>query len=294
MSKFSNLFNLIQGWIKVKGNDDGTFIGNEGKGSSDNVFQPIINDRLKVKTAEEDIIKEILQSWRINHEELIEELRRTQEIIFTSSLQMKDIKIKSANGSSDFANVNKFQALKVNNQSLPDRNDPITQVALSGFFENNGITDARVDGSATPVDFAVSSRDDGDIYINAISFKIADANASLNNFGSIGSLANGFQLIYFNNELGELVLADNLVSNFEIIRLCQGLPAFSQGTESFRASNVVANSEGYLPVLQMQNFGLPFGIRIRANSEDRLLLRIRDDVTGVDAFDIFYYANRLI
>lgn len=189
------------------------------------------------------------------------------------------------------AKINSLGVLKVNSQNTPDPIDPILDVPLSGYLTDvNGNIDARVNGSVAPIDFYIAADQDQDTYINSISLKIADQNAQLNNFGNIPALPVGFDLIYKTQELGERLLATTIRSNFDIIRLCQGLPAFSQGVESFRASNVIGGAEGYIPVLRItDNFGLPYGLRLRGGTTDRLIWRINDDVSGVDAFDIFYY-----
>ena len=81
------------------------------------------------------------------------------------------------------------------------------------------------------------------------------------------------------------------------------MPAFTNGNgKVFIADDIAKNLEGVLPVLKLENFGLPYGIRIRKNSEDRLSLRIRDNLAGLTtanqnnlvAFNIFYYGNRLL
>ena len=233
-----------------------------------------------------DIVSE-LKKLSFQIEKLNESLNIPKENNFT---------LQNGFGNGQKAKITPNGALKVSDQRLPDADDDITEIPLSGFLSDvNGNIDARVDGSVTPIDFYIEADQNQDIYLSSISFKIADQNAQLNNFGNINALTNGFQLIYFSSITGERILADNIQSNFDLIRLCQGLPAFSQGVESFRASNVVGGSEGYIPVLRItDNFGLPYGLRLKAGTFDKLILRIRDDVTGVDAFDIFYYGIQKI
>ena len=192
--------------------------------------------------------------------------------------------------------VNNFNALKVSNQIIPDIDDPTILVPNSGFLtDSNGNFNALVDGSTNSIDFSVRALENNDLYISGLSFKIADQNAQLNNFGNISPLNVGLQLIYSSQEVGERILIDAIQTNFDLIRACQGVPAFSQGVESFRASNIIGGSEGYLPVLKISEvFSLPFGIRLKAGTLDKLILRINDDVSGIDAFDIFYYASEYI
>lgn len=213
------------------------------------------------------------------------------------AIQLLKVKrvIEDAQGTGVGAKVSDLGALKVNNQNFPDRNDPNNAIPITGYLTDvNGSIDARVNGSVTPIDFSVKAQENSDIYLNALSFKLADANAQLNEWGKIGVLAVGFDLIYSTQELGERVLATGIQTSFDLIRLCQADPAFSQGVESFRASNVVLGSEGYLPNLKFESFGLPFGIRLKRGTFDKLIFRVNDNVTGVDAFDIFYYGTEII
>lgn len=228
------------------------------------------------------------------HNELLQHLKEIQKLLLITG--QTNINLIDGLGSKTKNKINEYNAIKVYDQGIPDVDDPVLQIPRSDYLKDvNDNFDARVDGSTTPIDFFISALPNNDIYISSLSFKIADQNAQLNNFGNIGALTNGFQLVYKNQEIGERILVDELQSNFDIVRLCQGLPAFSQGVESFRASNVIGGSEGYIPVLRFRdNFGLPFGIRLKAGTKDQLILRVRDNVTGVDAFDIFYYATELI
>lgn len=221
--------------------------------------------------------------------DLIMQLKKMERL---SYLPKNNRYISDGFGSGEKAKVDGFGSLKVNNRSTPDPDDKIQEIPVSGFFTDSaGNIDARADGSVNPVDFAVTAQEKIDTYIGSISFKIADANATLSDFGALNNgLTNGIDLIYSTQETGERVLAGGLKSNFDIIRICQGLPAFSQGVESFRASNVISNSEGYIPVLRIKdNFNLAFGLRLRAGTLDKLIIRVNDDITGLDAFDIFYY-----
>ena len=228
------------------------------------------------------------------HNELLQHLKEIQKLLLVTG--QTNINLIDGLGSKTKNKINQYNAIKVYDQGIPDVDDPVLQIPKSDYLKDiNDNFDARVDGSAAPVDFFISALPNNDIYISSLSFKIADQNAQLNNFGNIGALTNGFELVYKNQEIGERILVDSIRSNFDFIRLCQGLPAFSQGVESFRASNVIGGSEGYIPVLRFRdNFGLPFGIRLKAGTNDKLILRVRDNVTGVDAFDIFYYATELI
>lgn len=153
----------------------------------------------------------------------------------------------------------------------------------------SGSSDMLVDGSVTPVDFFVEARQDIDLYITRVSFIVVDQNMSLNTFGNISALTNGLRLFY-TDELGEVDIADSLQTNFDIVRLCSGLPSFGDGTTAFIANNVDFISEGIIPILDLKDtFGFRWGLEFRNGSLQRLVLRIRDDITGIDAMNVIIY-----
>lgn len=152
-----------------------------------------------------------------------------------------------------------------------------------------GSSDMLVDGSVTPVDFFVEAPQDQDLYVTRISFIVVDQNMSLNNFGNIAALTNGVRLFYI-DELGEVDIADALQTNFDIVRLCSGLPSFGDGTTAFIANNVDFISEGIIPILDLKDtFGFRWGLEFRNGSTQKLILRIQDDITGIDAMNVIVY-----
>lgn len=152
-----------------------------------------------------------------------------------------------------------------------------------------GSSDMLVDGSVTPIDFFVEAPQEADLYVTRLSFIVVDQNASLNTFGNISALTNGCRLFY-TDELGEVVIAEALQTNFDIVRLGSGLPSFGDGTTAFIANNVDFISEGIIPILDFKDtFGFRWGLELRNGSRQRLVLTIRDDITGIDAMDVIVY-----
>jgi len=81
-----------------------------------------------------------------------------------------------------------------------------------------------------------------------------------------------------------------LKSNFDFVRLAGGKPSFGDGAGAFRAGNMFGTSEGYLPCVDFDEiFNLQWGLRLRKGTNDRIVLRVRDDVTGIDAFNAQCY-----
>lgn len=167
------------------------------------------------------------------------------------------------------------------------------------LFRQNMTTDGTATGTssmkvlgtlAAPVKFYIPAGKDDDRYITAISFVIAGAGATLSEFSTIAALTNGCKL-YYERANGQRVIHDALKSNFDFVRLCVGTPAFGSGADAFRAINVIGTSEAYIPVLHLSHIIPPYGIKLDAGSNQRLVLEVRDDLTSASiiGFDAVCY-----
>lgn len=199
-------------------------------------------------------------------------------------------KIKDAN-SGNTARVLESGALLVQQDELVQFGGERLLI-FNGFLTDDGTetgsNDMRVNGSVNSIDFFITPPNvNRDFYISSLFFTIADAGATLRQFGNIGALANGCTLKYNNNE-GERTIRSGLVSNFEFGRMCGFRPAFGSAADAFRATNVVGNSEAYLFEydFKRQN-GFQYGLRLSGGTNQKLTLTINDNVTGVDAFECY-------
>lgn len=175
----------------------------------------------------------------------------------------------------------------------PAGEDTIMTVYREFLTLNNDrtTTSMLVNGATTRQYFWVNAEPDSDIYITSLSFLIADANATLVQFGALAALTNGCRLFYENTE-GQINIGTALRSNFDVVRLCLGTPAFGTGADAFRGTNVVGASEAFIPVLDFRTFGFRWGIRLLNGTQNRLAFEIADNVTALDAFNIVAYGFR--
>lgn len=207
------------------------------------------------------------------------------------------VTITDGRGSGNAAKVSPEGVLEAVIHPHPPVGDATNVVPVRREFKNvAGSADMKVAASlAAPSDYFIeAAASDGDVYVKVCSVLIADAGATLNDFGNISALTNGVQLIWKTEEQGEEVLADSLQSNFDFVRLANGQPAFGTGNSAFRANNVVSTSEAFIPAIDFaQTFGNQWGLRLRAGTTDRVIFRVRDDTTGVDAFGIVATGVRL-
>jgi len=202
-----------------------------------------------------------------------------------------DIKIKDGHGSGSAVRVNEYGDLIIAAQPYPPIGAEVVLQPVRQFFKTDaGASDMRVNGSVTNQKFYIRAVQGYDTYIKVASVVIADASSSLNKFGNITALTNGVLFEYVSDDLGRVTIHDALKTNFNFVRLALGNPAFGATTNSFLASNVSSTSEAYLPVIDFTNiFGVPFGLKLRADSADRLVFTIRDDVSTIDQFDCIAY-----
>ena len=174
----------------------------------------------------------------------------------------------------------------------PPADVPMTMRIYRQYLTDDGLAkdgtnqDMTVDGSSTAVDFYVKADTDNDIYIKSLSFVLTEPSMGLNEWANTNnSLTNGCRLFYEDIN-GEVDIADAIKTNWELIRLCFGQPAFGSGSTVFRASNVLGTDEGYLPFLDVETvFGSPWALRLKAGTNQKLTMRIRDDITSTDSFD---------
>jgi len=207
-------------------------------------------------------------------------------------------KIIDGTGTGQSAKVESGGYLRVQPAPFPPNDDRDTQVIFREFLtlNNDGTTsDMRVDGSTTPQLFYIQAEPDSDIYITSLSFLLADTDNApiLEEFVALTALTNGVRL-YYEDSNGDIDIAESLKSNFEIVRLCQGTPAFGSNSAAFFAESVTSgagNQFAIIPILNFQSvFGFQYGLRLRAGTTNKLVLSVRDNLTGgLDAFNIIAY-----
>jgi len=198
--------------------------------------------------------------------------------------------LQDGKGTGNLLKVDEEGGLVVSQTGVPAGETSVFSLKPFSLFMVDDLDDEdmRVNASLSePEDFIISSSPEGDRFIHTLAITLADAGASLNEFGNLSARTNGCQLILEDEALGDVILVDSVKTNFEIIQMCNFKPAFGNSNNVFRAPNVSGASEAFVGVLDLDEvFGLPHGVRIPQDSTKRLIFRIRDNVSGVDRFDI--------
>lgn len=149
-----------------------------------------------------------------------------------------------------------------------------------------------VDGSVTEQEFYVEADQERDIYINSISVRIADGGSpNLNKFGDRVPLTNGVRWTWETSDLGTVELHDGIKTNLEFVRTGQKTHAIGTGTDAYLADvSGGGTSKAYLPIIDIsEQFGKPWGLRLRKGTNDKLKFTVRDNLSVLDAFDAIAY-----
>lgn len=180
----------------------------------------------------------------------------------------------------------------LNESPYPSESEEVETVYRE-FLTLNGdgvTTSMRVNGSVTVQDFIIEASQEEDIYIQSLSIFIsADiVVAELLEFGNLPALTNGCLLFYSGQREGELFLSESIRSNFDLMKLGNFKPNFGLG-EAFKVSNASnSNSEGYLSVINLSDYGFIDGILLKKASFDKLVFRVRDNLNvGVGSISVF-------
>lgn len=169
---------------------------------------------------------------------------------------------------------------------------PMVQVKSRIFVQKftldgtaDGDNDMLVDGSTTPVEFYIPAANDVDRWISYINFVIADEGASLKEFGGITALTNGCQLFYSDIQKTVMV-GDDLKTNWDFMRMALYQTPIP---EIKPQKDVEGKVDAYTPCINFKEFMPPYGIKLDAGSRQKLTIKIRDNVSGIDSFNAVAY-----
>lgn len=115
-----------------------------------------------------------------------------------------------------------------------------------------------------------------------ISFLVADSSVTHNKFGAVTGLVNGFDM--FSIESGEEVyLLKKILTVGNLIAQSGGSRAFGTGADVSEVSSWAGNQDAALVYFDLGAVLPPEGLRIGRGTADRLVLRIKDNFTGITA-----------
>jgi hypothetical protein len=160
------------------------------------------------------------------------------------------------------------------------------------FLNLAGSEDMNVDGSVTEQRFFIQAITDFDIYVNSLSVKISDTGApNLLKFGNLSALTNGVEWTWETQDLGVEILHDGIKTNLEFIRTGNKTVGIGTGSDAFLADVSGGGTEkAYLPVIDIsEQFGKPWGIRLRKGTVDKMVFTVRDNLSTLSGMDVIAY-----
>jgi hypothetical protein len=205
-----------------------------------------------------------------------------------------EVILQDGHGTSNKAKITPEGVVSVSVNTHPPVDEQIESFPLRQFFKTAaGASAMTVNGGTTPVEFSINASPTVDIWVKTISLRIGDnSGVSLNAFGGISALTNGVTLKYQNDALGEVVIADELKTNLDLIRLGIATGAVGTGTDAYKLDISGGNAEDtYLPVISLSDF--PWGIRLKKGSNDKIFFTINDNLTTIVTFNAIGYGSQL-
>ncbi len=206
--------------------------------------------------------------------------------------------IVDANGKA--LNINGEGELSVVMHQHPPIDEHVVAAPFRSYFTDDGTLTGsnimKVDGSSNYVDFYIKAIQDYDIYIKYITCEIGDGGTpALNKFGALGALTNGVVFMWDSQVESEYILHEGIKTNKEFIRICSDTGAIGTGVDAYLADVSGGGSEkSYLPNMDMTEiYGLPWGLRLRKGTKDRLLFRVQDNLTGLSTFNAIATGTRI-
>ena len=196
--------------------------------------------------------------------------------------------------------VNAGGEIEVIVHNHPPLNEGIASLPFRQYFTDDGTSsgsnDWAVNGSVNSVDFFIKAVPTHEIYIKSISIVIGDGGSpALNKYGALSALTNGVEWSLFDQANGNYILHDGIKTNIEFIRIGVDTAAIGTGTDAFLADVSGGGTEkSYLPTIDIsETFGMPYGIRLRKGSTDKIIFKVRDDLTGLLTHNAIAYGIRL-
>ncbi len=210
------------------------------------------------------------------------------------------LSVRIVNGSGQVLRLGDEGEIPVVIHQHPPINESVSSLPFRQYFTTDGLTSGsnimNIDGDTNFVDFFITANQDFDIYIKYITVEIGDAGSpALNKFGALTALTNGVQFLWDTNTEPDYVLHEGIKTNKEFIRIASDTGAIGTGTEAYLADVSGGGTEkSYLPSMDMTEiYGLPWGLRLRRATLDKIIFRVQDDLTGLSTFNAIATGTRL-
>jgi hypothetical protein len=214
---------------------------------------------------------------------------------------MLNVNLQDGKGRANLAKVNGEGELSVVVHPHPPKEEDQNALPFRQYFTDDGTTagsnDMCVNGSTNEVLFWIEAVPKNDIYIKYISVEISDnGSPNLNGFGALSALTNGVKWTWFNQEEGDYELHEGIKTNKEFVaRVGTDTAAVGTGVDAFLSDvgGGGGTAKSYFPAIDIsENYGLPWGLRLRKGTTDKIIFTVRDNLTSLVTFNAVAYGIR--
>ena len=182
----------------------------------------------------------------------------------------------------------------------PPVDEEVAALPFRSYFTDDGLPNGFSDMAVNPpvdyLDYYIKASTEYDIYIKYITVEIGDGGTpALNKFGALTALTNGVAF-YWDSQTEPLYeLHEGIKTNKEFIRIASDTAGIGTGVDAFLADVSGGGTEkSYLPNMDMTEiYGLPWGLRLKKNTNDRIIFRIQDNLTGLSTFNAIATGTRI-
>lgn len=144
---------------------------------------------------------------------------------------------------------------------------------------NTTVFQMNVNGAVTNQVFELTALQDRDIFIRHITVMIADGVSTLNKFGALAALTNGWDLRLF--EAGAFQNIIELSKTGGDVAINTGLTnVYGSGSAVYSLPSYLNNDNAIAIPINIESL-VPGGIRLAKKSTNKLVTTIRDDLTGL-------------
>jgi hypothetical protein len=207
-----------------------------------------------------------------------------------------NVHIKDGSGGSNSLKINGEGEASVVVHPHPPREESVSALPFRSYFTDSASSNAmNINGLNSPTDFIIEANKDYDVYVKYISIEIGDGgNPNLNKFGDLAALANGVGWYWFTQSEGEYELHEGIKTNKEFVRIGTDTAAIGTGTDAFLADvSGGAAEKSYFPSIDItESYGLPWGLRLRKGTTDKIIFRVVDNLLALTTFNAVGYGIR--
>jgi hypothetical protein len=159
---------------------------------------------------------------------------------------------------------------------------------LADYLRNSSNSfDANVNGSVTVQEFKISASVDYEIYISSLSIVIIDSSMTMNKFGGITALTNGVTL-YVEEQGEKTYVFENIKTSGAL-----GIETKQPATNFYLMNNWSGVSDAHVFFIDLTLDNPPYGLKLGIGTNDKCVLEVRDNLTGLDGMFVKVFGSRL-